>query len=163
MQQEQKTVLRVYTAFAVMLVLSCIPHLMAAAAAAILFAGILVAAYSIRSGGAPGGFTAAHMTWIIRTIWISSFIGGITTALASIYVLKHYDPSIIHQCVDGIMNGTENVDACISRFIEANYNTFIIGAILAGVPVGLYLVYRFIRGGYPALQGHSVRNPQAWL
>lgn len=163
MQQEQKTVLRVYTALAVMLVLSCIPHLAAAAAVAMLFAGILVAAHSIRSGGAPGGFTAGHMTWVIRTIWLSSFIGTITTALASVYVLKYYDPSIIHQCVDEIMNGAKNVDTCISRFIEANYNTFVIGAILAGVPVGLYLVYRFIRGGYPALQGHSVKKPESWL
>ncbi|HEY8190855.1 MAG TPA: hypothetical protein VIG74_00420 [Alphaproteobacteria bacterium] len=161
--QERKSVLKIYTAMGGMMALSLIPHVAAAIAVAFLFTGILIAARSIRKKSTPGGMAESHMTYTIRTIWISSFIGMISTALASVYVLKYYDPSIIHQCAEEIMNGAQNVDACIAEFIAVNYNTFMIGAIMAGVPVGVYFIYRFFRGLAPALQGQPIRNPKIWL
>jgi hypothetical protein len=37
------------------------------------------------------------------------------------------------------------------------------GAIMAGVPVGLYFIYRFFRGLAPALQGLPVVKPKVWF
>lgn len=162
-EQEKKSTLKIYTAMGVMMALSLIPHIMAAIAVAFLFTGILIAAGSIRKKSTPGGLAESHMTYTIRTIWVSSFIGMISTALASVYVLKYYDPSIIHQCAEEIMNGAQDVDSCIAEFVAANYNTFMVGAIMAGAPVGIYFIYRFFRGLAPALQGQPVKKPKAWF
>jgi hypothetical protein len=121
-EQEKKSILKIYTAMGVMMALSLIPAIFAAIGVAFLFTGILIAASSIRKKSTPGGSAESHMTYTIRTIWISSFIGLASTTLASIYVLTEYDPSAIHQCAEEIMNGADNVDACIAEFVTANYN-----------------------------------------
>lgn len=163
MEAELKTVKKIYAAMAIMLALSLVPSTWAAMAVMIFFTAILYIASSIRKKSVPDGFAAIHMTYIVRTIWISSLFAAITGALASIYVLANYDPSSIHDCMDNVIDEGFDARTCLDAFIDANYAIFRNGTVMAGVPVGIYFVYRFVRGFAASFKGKTIERPKAWL
>lgn len=162
--KEQKTITNIYAVMTVALIMSFVPLAAAALFSMIMFTGGLIAAYTIRKKAEAGDLAANHMTYMIRTIWISSFYALLTTSLAAVYVLYYYDPTPVHVCAQDMMNGTlANMSACIDRFIAVNGRVFTIGGLMAAGPVVLYFIYRLIKGISRASKGHRIGNVKGWF
>ena len=161
--KELKTVKKVYAALGVTLLAAFIPSTIAAIAVVLLLTGTLIAAYSIRRKSEPESLTANHMAYIIRSIWISSLVGAIATAIALVYVLSSYDPGPIQNCLNNVMGSPQGVDSCLSDFVATNKTVFIIGTIIAAIPVTGYSLWRLFNGSKAALKSVPVEKPQAWF
>jgi len=162
---EQKTVKKVYGALAASLLMAAIPHILAVMAVIVLFMGTLIAAYIIRKKSMPDSFSFSHMTYIIRTIWISSFIGTLSTLAATIYTLPLVDNEPIYNCIDSLPSSFAdiNIDECATKFIDANLSVFITGTIIAAAPIVIYTLWRLYKGGSHALKGLPITKPKSWI
>lgn len=170
MDAEQKKVIRVYAAFVACLFLGLVPSILFATLTALLFTGVMSAAYRIRKNSAEGSLAENHMTYIIRTIWLISFLAIITLGVAAAYFLSVYDPTPVQSCFDGIMSGTAHASSatalfmpCADDFNEANGTALKIGGIISAAPVVVYFLYRLMKGVPRALQGYRVANVKSWF
>lgn len=167
--KEQKVILQIYAAMTASLLVSFVPHVAAALPALLFFTGTLVAAYVLRARHGDDSLMANHMSFIIRTIWISTFLAAVTVAGASFYVLMHYDPSPILACADKLM-GMVSIPAmettirpCVDDFVGVNRRIFIDGTLIAAAPVALYFAFRLARGLSRAGKGHRIANIKNWM
>lgn len=163
-ENEKRKIIRLYGVLGFSILCSFVPHTLAAVAALIAFTAVLMMAYSVRRGAAAESVTSAHATWIVRTIWLASFFAMVTVGLASIYVLSAYDPSPVHECAAGMMNGEiTDVNDCVESFMAVNGRVFLIGALFSGIPVLAYLAFRLYRGWMLLRKGEGFPNVKAWL
>ena len=86
---ERKKTLNIYTLFGVTLLSGLIPHWIGAVAALVLLTFLLSWAYSAKGGFEKDGFGENHMSFIIRTIWIGSFLGILTIIAGTIYMMLY--------------------------------------------------------------------------
>ena len=175
MATAEKTILRVYGAFAATLIFMLIPHIGMCVIAILLMLGTTIAAYSVRRKAEPDSLAADHMTFIIRTIWIGSGLAAITTALASGYMLATADMVPLQSCSNHAAQtmantGTQDPAAiqalmqpCIDGFVNGNMGVLTNAVIIAaGVPM-LYFAYRLAKGLSRARKGHRLGNVKSWL
>jgi uncharacterized membrane protein len=169
--KEYKHVMQVYGALCAALVMSLIPQVLYATVALLLFTGVMTAAYIVRRQGEKDGLAENHMTFIIRTLWISSLLAAITTALAAAYVLSVYDPGPVNECANQLLNmglsdyaGMQRAVApCLDEFLAVNQAPFMIGTALAAGPVMLYFIYRLLKGLARAAKGYRIAHVKNWL
>lgn len=153
------TVLNLYAAFAVSLILSLMPHGILALLALIFMIGVLIAAYIVRSRVEPETLAENHATYIIRTIWIGSLLAAITTSIGGAIMLSdiNYEPfmpcadRLAAQGMDFAANASfaqvwELTSPCFDAFINANLNTLIMAGAITILPVLAYFAVRFVRG-----------------
>ena len=173
---QKKVILNLYAAFAVSLLLSFVPSAIVAMIALIFFVGVLIAAYVLRGKADVEDLQHNHMTYIIRTIWLSGFLGIITTTAASFYMLSGIDYSPLDPCVDLIASKDPEAVAqasaddlihlatpCMNAFLKTNQTLLYTSAALAGAPMILYIIYRFGYGLTRAMKGYRVANVKTWL
>jgi len=161
MDRDRKEILTAYGLFAAMMAVSFIPAAWAVVAATILYFIALVYPYQVRKHAAPGSLAENHMTYIIRTIWIASFIAVVTVAAGVFYVLALYDPSSLDACAQNLMNGGMDTEACITDFMGANRNVLYAGGFIAAAPVALYCLWRLFRGLKKSLNTLPMKNVKA--
>ncbi len=173
--KEQKTVIAVYGALCASLIVSCIPSLIMCFVSLVMFTGVLVVAYVIRGNALPESLAENHMTYVIRTIWITSLIVAVVTTAGSLTLLPNInqDPAqpciqeIVDKILSGVMPGVEEMSAmmepCKEAYMAANRMLFLITAIIAAIPVFSYLIVRIRRGFSRARGGYRLANPKAWL
>lgn len=152
MDKERKTILTAYGLFAAMMAVSFIPSAWAAVTATILYFIALAFPCHARKRAAAGSLTGNHMTYIIRTIWIASFMAVVTVAAGVCYVLALYDPASIDACAQNLMSGSMDTEACIADFMDANGNVLFAGGLIAAAPVAVYCLWRLFRGTNAALR-----------
>ncbi len=174
--QEHNKVTQLYGAFGASLVLMLVPSVMVALAALLLFLGVLIAAYIIRSGAEKGSLCENHATFIIRTIWIGSFFSAITLSIACTYMVENIDNNPMLACAESILANAQTlmmsndfmalanlVSPCMDNFLAANNQVLMISMAIAALPILLYFILRFSRGISRALKGYRVSNPKSWL
>lgn len=170
------TVLNLYAAFAVSLILSLMPHGILALLALIFMIGVLIAAYIVRSRVEPETLAENHATYIIRTIWIGSLLAAITTSIGGAIMLSdiNYEPfmpcadRLAAQGMDFAANASfaqvwELTSPCFDAFINANLNTLIMAGAITILPVLAYFAVRFVRGLSRAIKGYRLAKPRAWF
>jgi uncharacterized membrane protein len=168
---EHNKVIRVYAALTGGLLLSLVPQVLFAALSALFLTGAMITAYGIRRRASRDGLAANHMTYIIRTLWISSGLAVLTMSVATAYILSVYDPTPIHNCVDRLMGSggldyaaaSALIQPCMGEFLSANYPAFYIGGMIMIGPVAFYFVYRLTHGLSRALKGYRIANIKSWL
>ena len=171
----QRKILRLYAAFGAALVLSVVPFILAALLSMILIFGVLIAAYILRTDTTPGSLVENHMTFIIRTIWIGSFLALLTMTAGSIYLFQTIDNTPLDPCLQPLLDirsGQTLIDpyavfnilrGCFDNYWVANIKTFIISGSIAAGPVLLYFIVRYARGLARAMDGYRVANPHFWF
>ena len=165
---ETKTITHVYAVLTVSLLMSFVPMVGAAALAMILFIGVWIAAYVLRRKTSHDSLLADHMTYIIRTIWITGLFALITTSIASAYILNVYDPSALLGCT-GNVSTTDMaalkaaVQPCVDAFVSVNMPYFVKGTIIAGGPLVVYMAYRLAKGLSRATKGHRIGDVKSWF
>lgn len=160
---EKKVTMQVYAALGATIILSVIPNALAAVLCMVLGLGVLVAAYSIRKKADDESLSDNHMTFVIRTIWIGSFLFCVTSVLAAIYASMNLDYTALEGCAG---NGAASVDAllpCLPQYIEDNQNLLINSMVYAGLPIFVYFGYRFIKGLGRASKGYRIASPKGWF
>lgn len=169
-------VLYVYGAFGICLVSSFLPLLEAAIVSIFLLAAVLIAAYIIRAKSEEGSLPENHMTFIIRTIWIAGIISIVSISSGCAFMLMDIDNAPLGPCIDQIL-GLDPAQAqgmstlalyqmfgpCLDEFIKVNFMVLIISAAIAGAPILVYLLYRYIKGLSRAIKGYRIANQKSWL
>ena len=174
-ETERKKILQLYMALAASLVLSFVPMLWSAIASIIVFTGVLIAAYVMRSGSEKDDLTNNHTSFIIRTIWIGSFLMMLTVAAGCAYMLQFIDNTPFSPCIDRFINmGSSgqimdpqglmrHFETCIDNFINVNLGTLVIAGFITAGPIVLYFIMRIIRGLKSASAGVPIANLKGWL
>ncbi|MGB4107249.1 MAG: hypothetical protein WBK55_05585 [Alphaproteobacteria bacterium] len=171
---EQKKIIRIYAAFGAGLALSFAPFLVAALISGALVIGVLCIAYVLRTDTEQGSLTENHMTFIIRTIWIGSFLALITLTIASIYLFKVLNNTPLQPCLDQILSMADPAaiesfamnfmgTTCWAEYWQTNLAAFIVAFIITAAPVLLYFAVRYVRGVTRAMRGYRVANPKSWF
>ncbi len=173
---EQKTVIRVYGAFVASVLMMFVPQMGFAVVSLLFFTGVLIAGYILRGKADGDGLQWNHMTYVIRTIWISALFAFIVTLLGGAYLWTQVDTGAVMPCAqpmqDYVMAQGENVQMmelyalfapCIEPLIQANWNALMIATMISAGPVVLYLIFRLSHGILRATKGYRVKNPKAWF
>lgn len=170
------TVLNLYAAFAVSLILTLMPHGIIALLALVFMIGVLITAYVVRARVEPETLAENHATYIIRTIWIGSLLAAITTTIGGAILLTDIDYAPFTPCADRLAaqgmdfaaNATyaqvwELSSPCFDAFINANLNTLIVAGAITILPILAYFAVRFVRGLSRAIKGYRLAKPRAWF
>lgn len=173
---DQKKILNLYAVLAATLLLSLVPHKMAALIVLVFFTGLLIGAYRLRKTAAPESLLENHMTFLIRTIWISGLLGAATTAAAASYMLGDLNYLPLNECAEALASrGAEALESmgqseimkaaepCMAEFWDSNKKLLYTGGALSAGPVMLYMIYRLAKGLSRALKAYRVANPKSWL
>jgi len=167
MTPQAKNILTVYAVLAGSILTGFVPKLLFALLAMVLFSAALSMAGSRRRKAdiADDTYISGHMTYIIRTIWITCLVGFFSTIAASVYVLSAYNPELLNQCMNDMMAGTVGPDVaiCLKNFAEGNWPILLNGTVIAALPLGLYLALRMGRGLNAAFGDKPITNPKTWL
>lgn len=173
---EKTTVLALYAAFGVSMILCLIPSVVMGVVSLLFIIGVLIAAYAIRRRAAAESLTENHATFIIRTIWIASLISVVTLAAGSAVMLEGIDYSPFSPCAETLAGkGTAALESagfreiyaaaepCMHGFITTNLRLLTLTSAIVAVPVILYILIRYLRGFSRALKGYRIAKPEGWL
>jgi len=168
MDKEQKNITNIYALLAVSLIMSFVPMMTAAVLAFAMFMAVLIGAYMFRKKAEAGSLTHDHMSYIIRTIWITGFFGIFSLAAAAIYVLQNYMPDALQPCAEAMLNAGENasyaiVADCMPEFISDNKMVFLNGTLIGAAPIVIYIGYRLAKGLNRAVKGHRIGDLKNWF
>ena len=172
----QNRIYHLYALFGVSLILSVIPSGVAALLSMIFFIVLLVVAYVMRNDAEEHSLLENHATFIIRTCWIVALFSLLTMGAASVYIFNYLDYAPFEPCANalagidmaeletmGVMEINAYAEPCLHDFISFNFNTLLTAALIAGVPLLLYLGFRFVKGLSRATKGYRLADPKAWF
>lgn len=172
---QRKTILNLYAAFAVALILTLMPNMVMALVAGIFMIGVLIAAYIIRRKDDPHSLAVNHCTYIIRTIWIGSALSAVLMSIASLIMLNYIDYAAFEPCAQELAGlGLDAANAssaqiwtmtepCLHNFIESNIRVLMTTGIFTILPILLYFIIRLVKGLTRALKGYRISDPKAWF
>lgn len=164
---EHKNILGLYGAMAASVFLQCVPWPFLQLAGLALMLGALLRAAQLRRASAPDSLTASHMTFLLRTVWMSGLFLILGFAGASAWFYAVGDHTLIHTAVDRILAGQipreEEVVALLRDYKDANLRLLILASVFAAGPAVLYFLYRTARGVARAAAGHRIAQPKALL
>lgn len=159
MEEIKQQALTIYSGFLLAIIFNFIPVTFVQTFGAFIFLGLIIAAYIMRSQAEKESFMYSHMSYLIKTFWISSLI--LLIGIIESYIFA--DHSIIYTTVNGVKNGSmlseTEINALLIEYIQANRLVF---ALTLG-PSLLYLIYRTIKGIMLASKNTSIPNPKNWL
>ena len=160
---DQKSVMILYGFFGASLILSLIPSVTVATFVIFLITGVLIAAYVMRGNAKPGSLKENHAIFVIRSIWIATLFGLVTTLIGTVYMMQNVDYSPIEACLTELLDSNPNLymgedaeamtrlvmdltekimSSCMDTFLAANMQTFLHTTIITAAPVLLYLIIR---------------------
>ena len=160
-----KIVRHFYAAFAAVIILQAVPQDTIALAGALIFLVMFIGAYIYRARADEDDLVHNHMTYIIRTTWISGLLFAIGFAVAVAVVYAMADISMIHEAIRGIQPGQiyKQLKNVLDQAYAINMELFLItGAVTLG-PSVIYLVVRIAKGMARAMKGYRIANPRAWF
>lgn len=159
MNKEQKNITYLYIALFVSLGMNFIPYIIIQQFGFLLFITLFIATYIYKHQSDPDSLTKNHMIFIIRTIWIGSLI--LTVGIIAAGLLA--DNTIIHNTVDGVMNGVYFSETELNDIlIEYTRQNLLVFAATILPSIG-YLIYRFIKGAILANKNQLIPNLKHWL
>lgn len=171
--KEHNLVLQMYGALGAAMILSLVPNYYAALLSLALGMAVLIMGYVIRAQRDQGSYGENHMTFIIRTIWIGSFLALLVLVIGSVYLFNFLDNDPLLNCLDRFAAMGDEIyewdvfravfRPCEQSYLDANLQTFIISGAIVGLPTLIYFSARFIRGLTRAFKGYRVSDPRSWF
>ena len=156
----------------VSLILSFIPIPVAAVVSFMMFMCVLLAAYAMRRGLSEIDLTHNHMTYLIRTLWISGLVMILGLVASVIYMIGAIDNAPLDACLDNVSGVTPEssmddmmavFSPCMDEYMGANKGVLLISGVLAAVPILAYLIYRFVKGVKYAWHEQPVPTVKKWI
>ncbi len=155
LEKEQKQVNRIYAALSAMIIFSCLPVIVLQVVGILLMFYVLIGAYALRARCPEDSFANNHMTWLIRSFWISSLFFGIGFAAAVVYLSQNLDLGSVTALEDAVMSGQFVMTDGIKKLALVSLATM--------GPSLVYFVYRSAKGLSRALKGHRMGNVKEWF
>lgn len=168
MEKNRNTILGFYAVLSLVVILSSVPDFKIQNVGYTLIMIELVIAYIARARWPRGeSFEENHSTYIIRTIWMYSFLFTIGAVAASYLVWVNGDKSAIEQITDMMVNGSppseDETNAAMMKYYEDNKILMMNTTRLWLCPSQLYLVWRILQGGGRAFKSYRLANPKRWF
>lgn len=176
LKKEKSILMNMYGLFGAAIILSVLPHVAAAVLSLIFFSFALIRCYALRKKAEHASLIENHMSYLIRTFWISALIAFVTMIAAGIYLFSSIDPMAFYPCAEPIIAHAQEMaeksdiallasmsQPCMANFLEANRHALMAALAIAAVPVLLYVGYRFAAGLSRASKGYRMANPKGWL
>lgn len=167
MDQEQKTIVQYYGAFAAAVLSNFIPLAVVQIFGLCLLLAILIGSYILKARSKLDSLSYNHMTYLIGTIWISSFFLVIGLCVATYWVYVQGNHELIQQVVNGMnagtMYGPADLQAILSGYIKQNLSLLITATLSTIGPCVIYIVYRITHGLSRASKGYRIAKPAAWF
>lgn len=173
---EKREALNLYAAFGVSLALTLVPHGIVALVAFLFMLGVLIAAYMKRGKTNSESLLENHCTFIIRTIWIGSFLSAILMSISAFIMMADINYAALEPCImnmaskgeayimnAGITEMSEVAAPCLDAFIADNFQTIAQAALITIIPTLLYFIFRYVKGLSRAIKGYRVANPKNWF
>lgn len=160
-QQEKETrkTKIVFVIFFLSMFVSFIPLSVASVFSMMVCICTLATVYSMRGTAEEDGLVENHMTFMIRTFWRVNLYFLITSVLAILYILIMADYSVLKPCfalsdkflysaidMHDLSKFNYLIEICKSTFFDRNLNHLKITAVIAFLPIILYLLYRCVVG-----------------
>lgn len=162
-----KSILRLYAAMAAAVVLQCLPVPVLQIVGVVLMLGALGRVYSLRRGADPESLVFNHMTFLIRTVWISALFLLAGFAGASVWFYQVADHSTIHAAVDSVSSGAifdeAQIVGVLETYKDANLRLLILASVFAAAPAVLYFMFRTVKGLSRAARGYRIASPKGWF
>ena len=159
MKKERQNILQIYGLFLFSITLNIVPSSLISSIGILLLMLTIVAIYIYRNKAGHDSLQYNHMTYMIKSFWISSLL--LIIGILVTYLLANH--SIINNAVDSIMAGVvlseEQMKEILMSYARENY--FILAVTL--LPSILYLLYRVIKGINFARQSKKIENSQSWF
>lgn len=163
----QKSILRLYAAMAAAVVLQCLPVPVLQIVGVVLMLGALGRVYGLRRSADPESLVFNHMTFLIRTVWISALFLLAGFASASVWFYQVADHSTIHAAVDSVLGGTifdeAQIVGVLETYKDANLRLLILASVFAAAPAVLYFTFRTVKGLSRAARGYRIASPKGWF
>lgn len=167
MMTAQKKITALYSAFALCVMMVCVPLMSVQNWAAILSLLVLISAYILRKKSPADSLEAHHATFVIRSLWIWSLVLILGMAGAGWVVSQNGDMAAITHLVDSVMNGAilseDEINNAFNDYIATNYDLILKTTVMWLAPAQIYGVWRIARGMSRAWKGYRVHNPSSWF
>ncbi len=173
---DHQKIITLYAAFAATIILTCLPHVWAAGLSLVTLLGVMIYGYRLKKQGSLSDFVPSHAAFIIGTIWASGILSVISMSAASFYMLPAIDHAPFEPCTQTIANqsieflekaGFDDIwplaQPCMDAFIAANMPLLINSALIAILPLALYILWRLGRGLPRAFKSQAMPKPDSWL
>jgi uncharacterized membrane protein len=166
-EKEQKQVTRVYAAMVAMLIFSCISNPVLQVVAILLLFYVMFSAYSLRAGTPEDSMVRNHMTFLIRTFWISSLVFLVCAVPLGIWLWPKVDlnglmalaqqagndPAALQSMGAGQIMAAAGISPGIYRLCN----------LILIAPCMLYFIYRVAKGLARAMKGYRLNDVKSWF
>lgn len=167
MEKSRIRILALYFMFAVAVVLGLFPDMTLQNTSFLIYSVVLVLAYLFRRARKEDDLESHHCTYLIRSIWIFSFLAAIAIVGAGYMVGQQADASALDGLLGriesaGQMPSEADLDAAFKVYYTANQDLIFQLYRLWMCPALAYATWRIIRGGVRAFRGYRVAQPRSW-
>lgn len=167
MDKEQKNVTQFYGAFAASVLCNVVPLAVVQLFGLCLLVSVLIGAYVYKARSKLDSLAYNHMTYLIGTIWISSFFLTIGLAVATYWVYVQGDHTMIEQIIAGMNAGTMyspgDLQAILTGYMKQNMQLLLMATLSTIGPCVVYIVYRVTYGLSRASKGYRLAKPASWF
>jgi uncharacterized membrane protein len=167
MDKEQKTIMNLYGAFAASIICNFIPLAVVQGFGICLLLIVLIAAYIYKARAKLDSLTYNHTTYLIGTIWVSSFLLLIGMMTASYWVYMKGDHTLIQNLMaatnSGIVPTPDDMEATLRGYIHQNMKLLITATATTIGPGMIYMIYRTVCGLSRASKGYRMAKPAGWF
>ena len=157
---EQKHVNRIYAAFAAMVIFLCVPSAVFSVIGILLLFYVMGNAYGLRKKYGEDSLVNNHMTYLIRSFWISSLFCLIGMIAAGIYIMETFDMNEFAASMTEAVAETMNTGQMV---INGDMKKLIMVSIVTLGPSVVYLVYRVAKGVSRASKGYRIADVKGWF
>ncbi len=155
LEKEQKQVNRIYAALSAMIIFSCLPVAILQVIGIFLLFYVMIGAYVLRARYPEESLVHNHMTWLIRSFWISGLFFAAGFAACVFYLSQKVTADSLAAFESAAMTGTVPMTGDLRMIIAASLVTM--------GPSMIYFVYRAAKGLSRALKGHRMGNVKEWF
>lgn len=159
MSKEQNKLMSFYWLILISIIFNFVPSFVVQTMGLLMFLVFFIGLYIMRAFAQKSGLTFSHSHFIIKSIWISTFLLLIGAVVAGVLG----DHTIINNAVDTIKNGTmiseQQFNSLIMQYGRTNFMLFL-GALSPSV---LYVLYRLAKGMKVLKRNENIANPKSWF
>lgn len=165
---KQKSIINLLYIFLIISTLCAfVPFIMAQIAFISLLFVTLISAYYYKTKDRPDGLLHNHMTYLIGTVWIGSFLLAVGMAVAGYWVFMNGNnqplDDFMRSAQSGVIPDEAAMNEAMIAYMRINMQLILVSTILFVGPAVIYLVYRIAHGYSRAMKGYRIAKPKSWL
>lgn len=167
MTKDQKDTAGMYLMFSAGIIMNFVPVLTSQFLGLCMILVALIGAYLYKAKSRLDSLTYNHMTYLIGTIWVSSFLLLIGMIIAVIWVYQLGDHTVIMEVVTGANNGVlftqDELETVMQNYIQRNMTLLLTATGTTLGPGLIYIIYRVTNGLRLAVRGDRFEKPARWF